>query len=133
VVGLTTGATIWAVAAVGVTVGSGYVAAGALFTGIIILVLTGLNRLEWVITGRCELREVAIAFRPDGGKTRVRLQEVLDQYRIPDGQVHLRDGSADQQVLEASFCHRHREHRHVLADLARVPEVVGIAVSPGAS
>jgi putative Mg2+ transporter-C (MgtC) family protein len=43
VVGLTTGATIWAVAAIGMMVGAGYAAAGLLLSIVVMLLLSGLR------------------------------------------------------------------------------------------
>ena len=126
VVGLTTGATIWAVAAVGVTIGAGYVAAGLCFTVVIYFTLVILHRVEALIGGRCVLQRVSVIYRPAGGKTLPRIQEVLDRYKVADEKVrHARHGDEDG-ILEAPVCVRHRNHRIILRDLAEIHEVLAL-------
>jgi putative Mg2+ transporter-C (MgtC) family protein len=128
VVGLTTGATIWTVAAVGVTIGSGHAAAGICFTLLIFFTLDGLDRLDWLFNGRCRIRRTTVVFRSGGGKGFPRIQEVLDRHRVSDRKVeHGRRGEADLTV-EIPVCIRHRHHRIVLKELGDVPEVTSIEV-----
>ncbi|NIM01424.1 MAG: hypothetical protein GTN89_11410 [Acidobacteria bacterium] len=126
VVGLTTGATIWAVAAVGVTIGAGYVAAGVVFTLLILGVLTIAQRLERVITGRCVPRETTVVYRANHGKTWPRLQAILDEYRIPSTDVTHERRDEGERAFSARLCTAHREHRSILRDLSDIPEVLSI-------
>ena len=126
VVGLTTGATIWAVAAVGVTIGAGYVVAGIVFTLLILSVLTMAQRLEWFITGRCVRQEATVVYRSDHGKTWPRLQTILDDYRIPLRYVTHGRRDEGEKTFRTPLCTVHREHRSILSDLADVPEVLAI-------
>ncbi len=128
VLGLTTGATIWAVAAVGVTIGAGYVAAGIVFTLVIFFTLDIVQRLEWLFMGRCRLRKAAIAYKVDGGKTLPRIQDVLDHYRIPDAIVTRRPGADDEATIEFPVCTRHRHHRVLLKELVDIPQVTAVDV-----
>ncbi len=128
VVGLTTGATIWAVAAVGVTIGAGYVVAGMVFTMLILVVLTVAQRLEWLITGRCVRRDTTVVYHSDHGKTWPRLQTIFDDYRIPAGNLTHGRRDEGQKTLRTRLCTAHREHRSILRDLADVPEVLSIDV-----
>jgi len=122
--GLTTAATIWAVAAVGVTLGAGYVVPGIVFTATILIVLTLVHRLGALVIGSCEFHRVTVTYRPNGGKAWPRLQEVLDQYQIRDADVSRRQGEGTSCVVEARVCTSHRDHRSVLADLANLPDVL---------
>jgi putative Mg2+ transporter-C (MgtC) family protein len=124
--GLTTAATIWAVAAVGVAVGAGYVAAGAGLTVLILLTLTLAHRLEDFVTGGCGYREARIAFDPDSGKTLPRLQQILDRFDVPDDRVAIDETDPGRPVLRARVCTSHREHRGILHDLAETPQVRAI-------
>jgi putative Mg2+ transporter-C (MgtC) family protein len=128
VVGLTTGATIWAVAAVGVTIGIGHVAAGIAFSLVILVTLTTLQRVEQLVTGRCRFHMASIEFEPDSGKTRAKLQALLDRYRVPEAGVIFRNVGPTQQLLETRVCLHHREHRRVLGELAELPQVVSLDV-----
>ena len=127
VLGLTTGATIWTVAAVGVTIGAGYVAAGICFTLLIFFTLDILHRIDWVLTGRCRLQPTTVIYRTDGGKTLPRLQEILDRFRVPDANV-VRGRKDGEHTLTVSLCTSHRHHRVVYKEIAEVPEVVAIDV-----
>jgi len=131
VVGLTTGATIWAVAAVGVTIGAGYIAAGVVFTVLILAVLTSAQRLEWLITGRCRRHQATIHYRPAQGKTWPLLQEVLDDYRIPVRRVIHGQRTEGESFFQMPVCTSHREHRSVLRHLVEVKDVLEIDVEPG--
>jgi len=128
--GLTTGATIWAVAAVGVAIGAGYVAAGVVFTVLILFTLTVLHRVESLVNGRCVWSTVRVVYDPDSGKTLPRLREVLDRYRVPDDLVAVDDGPGAGPALSARVCTHHRDHRAVLKDLADAPHVRALEVRP---
>ena len=131
VVGLTTGATIWAVAAVGVAIGSGYVAAGVGFTIVILLTLTLFYRFEWVVVGRCRFRRATVAYAPDNGKARPTIQAILDAYEIPDSQVGAVRQGEDGKSLDIQICLSHREHRSILKELADIPQVRSLEVEEG--
>jgi putative Mg2+ transporter-C (MgtC) family protein len=126
VLGLTTGATIWAVAAVGVTIGSGYVAAGALFTLVIFLTLTVIHGLDWMVVGRCEHHAFSLRYRLDGGKTRPRLQYILDHYRVADSSLREERSSGEEGEMVIDICSVHRHHRAILKELAEIPETLRI-------
>jgi putative Mg2+ transporter-C (MgtC) family protein len=131
VVGLTTGATIWAVAAVGVTVGSGYAVAGVGFTVLILFMLTFMRRLERTVVGACRLHRTTVTYRPERGKTRPRLQAILDEHRVAEASVSPGAGAEDEHTLQAWICLAHREHRTALRDIAELPEVVALQVEGG--
>ncbi len=131
VLGLTTGATIWAVAAVGVTIGAGYVAAGITFTFLIFFTLDILHRVEWLLSGRCHLQGVSVAYRPGTGKVFPRIQEVLDRFRIPNASTARISTGKDEAVLRFPVCMRHRHHRTILKELSDIPEVLSIQVDEG--
>ncbi|MBI4605624.1 MAG: MgtC/SapB family protein, partial [Planctomycetes bacterium] len=132
VLGLTTGATIWAVAAVGVTIGSGHVAAGAVFTLVIFLTLTVVHKLDWVVVGRCRRQTVTLRYKLGGGKTRPRLQFILDYYHVPDCTVAEGPAAGEEGELVVPICTTHRHHRAVLKELAEVPETLEIRVGGAA-
>jgi putative Mg2+ transporter-C (MgtC) family protein len=132
VVGLTTGATIWAVAAVGVTIGSGHIAAAVAFTAVILFTLTALQYLERSVNKRCRYQRTRIVYRPDAGKTRPRLQYILDQEHVPDQSIVVSQRGPGEHVLETRVCSYHREHRRVLKELAEVPEVLALEIEGAA-
>ncbi len=123
IVGLTTGATIWAIAAVGMTIGSGHVAAGAFFTLVIYLTLTVADRLNWLALGHCEFRHAQIYFHPDHGKTRIILQDIFDDWQVPDERVTDLPAEGGLQGVALTVCSQHRDHSAVLRRVVEVAEV----------
>lgn len=125
VVGLTTGATIWAVAAIGVLVGGGYAAAGLVLTLLVVGMLVAVQTLEHRVLEPCRYTECRIIYKPESGKTRVRLLRVLDDYKIPDlaWQVHQAD---ELETMTIRYCHYHRGHRSLLFEVVEIPGVVEI-------
>ena len=127
VVGLTTAATIWAVAAVGVIVGSGYSVAGFVTAGMIYLVLTFVKKLEARLGGPCDIVVVHITYRANNGKNRLRILGLLDNHQIPEEDFSfLGPTDDDSETLEISYCTRHRIHRTVLPEIARLDDVTAV-------
>lgn len=122
VMGLTTGATIWTVAAIGVLIGIGYAAAGLVLTFVVLGMLMAFQRLERVLTGRCQYARCRLLYDTEAGKTRLRLLTVLDEYRVPERawRVYPQDS---REVLEIDYCITHRDHRLFLADLLKVSAI----------
>ena len=128
VVGLTTGATIWTAAAVGVTIGAGYIAAGLAFTLLILGVLTAAQKLSWIVAGRCKERRAMVVYHHGGGKVWPRIQEILDRYHVHDDDLVHRQPSDTDRSVEVQVCFSHRYHRSVLYELAEIDDVVELKV-----
>jgi putative Mg2+ transporter-C (MgtC) family protein len=123
IIGLTTGATIWTVAAVGVLVGGGYAAAGLVLTVVIVLMLVVVGRIERQVLEPCRLTDLEIVYQPDAGKTRVRLLHILDEYRVPDHRWDVAP-HGENEVMKVRYCHYHHSHRSLLFEIVEVPGVV---------
>ncbi len=128
VVGLTTGAAIWTVAAVGMTVGSGHAFIGIVFTIVIFLTLTVLERFTWVAVGKCEHWDVEVRYRDSTGIVLTRIEDVLNAHAIAPRKIELPTSDRIEGCVSARVCHSHREHRIVLRQLADVEGVDGITV-----
>ena len=89
ITGLTSAATIWAMAAVGMTVGIGYAGAGLAlsFSMLAAMLLVSLGERRYI--GNCRHQWVVVTFRPEGGKSLVKIEEALDEYRVPRTDVEL--------------------------------------------
>jgi len=75
--GITTAATIWAVAAGGMMVGVGYAGAGMALSIGVLAILSVAAAIESRYLGPCRFEGVEVVFAPDGGKTEVRIQSRL--------------------------------------------------------
>jgi len=125
VVGLTTGATIWAVAAIGVLVGGGYAAAGIVLTLLVVGMLVAVQGLERRVLEPCRYADCKIVYKPESGKTRLRLLRVLDDYKISDDAWQV-DQADELETMTLRYCHYHRGHRSLLFDIVEIPGVVEI-------
>ncbi|MBS0420950.1 MAG: MgtC/SapB family protein [Proteobacteria bacterium] len=121
--GLTTAATIWALAAIGMVVGAGYGIAGLALSVLILGLLLGADIVEKRYIGPCRSARCALRFEPMGGKAMVKIDEILNDYHIPSDARRLSDAAGDLQQLEFSYCHAHKHHREFLTHLAVLPEV----------
>jgi putative Mg2+ transporter-C (MgtC) family protein len=120
VTGLTTAATVWATAGVGMVVGAGYATAGVALSLTILIALAGLKFIEEHLAGPCRLQTVVIRYQPNSGRTRIRIQQALDAARGP---VKVTDSPGDVCELTLSYCGAHKEHRAVLTTLSDISMV----------
>ncbi|MFO0972375.1 MAG: MgtC/SapB family protein [Phycisphaerae bacterium] len=124
VIGVTTAAAIWAVAAIGVVIGFGYVIPGVVFTVLTVGTLTAERWIEPWFIGPCSRVELRIRFDPQQGKTRIRIQEILDDHGLPDPDVVERSaGTGAETQITIHYCDRHRQHRAFLGPLAALESV----------
>ncbi len=80
--GMTTAASIWSVAAIGMVVGAGYPVAGLALSLLMLTVLRGVAALERRYIGPCVHIGGWVLFRPEGGRTLVRIR--AHPRRLPD-------------------------------------------------
>jgi len=111
VVGLTSAATIWVVAAIGLLIGAGFPVLG-------LLTLEFLQAFEMRILGRCRMGKLDLDFEPSG-RARAELMLVLSEqhpgicrysFDERDGRLH----------LHLSYCESHPAHHRFLAELLAV-------------
>lgn len=120
--GLTTGASIWTAAAIGLVAGAGYAAAAIALTVLVVIVLVVVGKIEHGLSEPCRFGDAQIRFGGNGGKTRLRLRRILDEYHIPDAHWSFA-AEGDGEVLRVRYCTNHRAHRAVLYELAEVDGV----------
>src|SRR5207237_7803918 len=90
ITGLTSAATIWAIAAIGMTVGFGYAAAGLALSLLVLALLTIISAWEQQYIGPCQYSQIRLTFDPEGGKTLIKIEEILDESNIPLARTTLR-------------------------------------------
>jgi putative Mg2+ transporter-C (MgtC) family protein len=115
-IGVTTGAGIWATAAVGVVLGAGFIAAGLFFTVLVVATLAGSQALDRVVGGPCIYKTIHIHFDSSDGRGQFVIQGMLDEHQhIKDARFH--EGSPGEGVATITYCASHREHRTFLPEL----------------
>jgi putative Mg2+ transporter-C (MgtC) family protein len=129
--GTTTAATIWVTAAIGMLAATGYACAALGASLLIRTVLLVVREFEIHHLGGLAIMDAEIDFAPDGGKTRVRIERVLVDY---EGNTVVANWSAPAEqrhrlTLQLRLPHRHL--REMLAELAEIPQVLGIEPTEG--
>ena len=122
VIGITTGAGIWATAAVGMIHGSGFIATGIFFTLLILMTLAAAGRIERIAEGPCSFKRLRIRFDEDGGKTFFRMHCILqDLLRAGLAKFERSHDTSGEAIL--TYCHLHKEHNSFMRDLVDTPGV----------
>ncbi len=124
--GMTTAATIWVTAAIGMIAGTGYVG-GALGMSILVrVVLSGIRLYETHVVGERGEVVVEVQYEPREGCTRVRMERVLADYQVAAIQAEWLspEGGPDRLILHL---HLRRLHlRQLLGDIVELPGVKSI-------
>jgi putative Mg2+ transporter-C (MgtC) family protein len=121
--GMTTAATIWATAATGMIVGIGYAGAGLGLSVLARLVLGAARKLELRGLGHVRECRVEIAFAANGGKTRVQVEKIMEDFQLP-GPLPPDETGADGTVRATFACRLPRRHHlEFLNELAALPTV----------
>ncbi len=118
IIGLTTAASIWVIAAVGMVVGVGYAFSGLALAALIYVTLTVWHRVEARYLGTCKLEELRVVFRAEQGKNRARLQSVFDSYTMPLEIKREKPLAEGRSELILRYCRSHKTHRAFQGDLA---------------
>jgi len=126
--GMTTAATIWATAATGMIVGTGYAGAGLGLSLLIRLVLAGVHAWETRQWGGVQAAVVDVVFHPDGGKTRVRIEKIMEDFHVTRALEAGRPTSKEFDCVRIQFRLPRRHRREFLNELAMVSEVREITV-----
>ena len=120
IIGVTTGASIWTTAAIGLVLGSGHIAMGFLFTLVVFAVLRFEKPLDSVVMGSCHWKKLDLTYDPAAGQTRLRIQAVLDEH-AHEGPVSFESRPDGSEQAQISYCANHRQHRTYLSDLMALP------------
>ena len=126
VVGVTTAATIWVTASVGLTVGAGYAIPGIALSVVVRGVLDLVHRYERRFLDHVCTWRVRIIFQSHQGKTRAKLQRILTAYHLSSstGQWTMLDAHRGQVELDVQIPERKmHEVAGEIADLAEVEAI----------
>lgn len=123
VTGTVTAATIWAIAAIGMVVGTGHVGSAVVLSLLVLVILMLVSRIERRLIGMCGSRTIFVLFDPAGGKTLLKIEEMLDVHEVRSEPQDLRQAPDGLAELRLTYCHNHRNHREFIGHLAELPEV----------
>ena len=114
--GLTTAATIWIVAAIGVCIGAGYPVVAFLFTLTVLFTLLAIDRLEDKYLGRSGGHALEIIFEDFEGKTRSFINSAMEKNHIEleDFDISKHEGLT---VLRVQYNKSQTSHKRFILDL----------------
>jgi putative Mg2+ transporter-C (MgtC) family protein len=121
--GMTTAATIWAMAATGMIVGIGFAGAGLGLSLLVRFVLTAARAIELRGLGRLRDCPVEIAFEANGGKTQIQVERLLEDFHV-EGALKANEPAGDGTVRATFRSRLHRRHYlELLSELAALPDM----------
>lgn len=121
IVGLTTAATLWVVAAIGIVIGLGFPIFGLMVTLFVVGILVGVGRLEHMILGKCRLVTTRLSFREDTN-TLGEIEALLAGFNKNLSQFKItREGPIC--FVEVTYCAVHPDHSEWFYDLLKIPDV----------
>jgi putative Mg2+ transporter-C (MgtC) family protein len=116
IVGLTTAATIWVVAAIGMCIGCGYPVVAFVFTMTVLFTLLAIDKIENKFIGRSGARALEIVFDDEEGHVRAMINQVM-----ADNEVSLDDfdisHTGTHYVLRVQYTNSVAIHKHFILDL----------------
>jgi len=116
VVGLTTAATIWVVAAIGVCIGSGYPLVGFIFTLTVLFTLLAIDKLESKFLGRGQSFIVEIMYDDDDGVTRGQISQLMSSNEISMDDFEI-SKSASSYLLRLQYMSPFALHKRFILGL----------------
>jgi putative Mg2+ transporter-C (MgtC) family protein len=124
--GMTTAATIWVTAAIGITVGAGFPLAGLGASLLVRVVLTAVLQREILHLGGIQAVGIDMVFEPDQGKTRIKIERIREEYHVTGQPLSYkaRPDGLMQAVFKLRLPRRHMSE--FLDELASLPAVDSI-------
>ena len=127
VTGLTSAATIWAVAAVGCVAGAGH-GGGAIGASILMWsLLTVVTRFEGRFQEKQKTATAVIQFHSKRGRTALRIEEMLDDFHVsPHDQSWSCSVEEDVGEVTVKYHHLQRHHRECLVRISEMPDIISV-------
>ena len=126
ITGLTSAATIWVVAGIGLTIGAGFPWLGLLCTILVLATLTLLGKIEPKLLGKCHFVSCDIVFNDDGGRTRAELAAILGEHDIDISGLDIAKVEPNKSRIILQFCDKHPSHHRFLAELWHTPGIIEV-------
>ena len=128
--GMTTAATIWVTAAVGMIAATGHVAAALGLAIFVRLLHTGIYYWENRHILSVPASVVHFIIDPARGKTRIRVEKLLEDYHVRQAAFEHAETAEGHLKGTVTFVLPQRHRRDLLCALAAIPEVLEILVEP---
>lgn len=126
ITGLTSAATIWVVAGIGLVIGAGFPWLGFLCTVIVLLTLVLLRKIEPKLLGKCHFVSCDVIFVDDGGRTRAEMSGIFGEHDVDLAKLDVVKEDHKTSRLRFSYCDKHPSHHRFLSELWRVAGIIEI-------
>jgi putative Mg2+ transporter-C (MgtC) family protein len=130
VTGMTTAASVWVTAAIGITVGVGFPLYGVGLSLLVRVILEGVRHWEIRHLGGMRSLSVEIVFDPDHGKTRIRLEQLRDEFHATQSGIGYANVEGGQVCARLDVFLPRRNLHEFLGAVAAIPEVREIREGP---
>ncbi len=126
ITGLTSAATIWVVAAIGLFIGAGFPWMGLLCSILVLLSLGALRRIEPKLLGRCHVVSCDILYSEQDGRTRAALGSVLSEHDVDISGLETSRVDESTSRIRLSYCDRHPAHYRFLSEVWGIPGIIEV-------
>lgn len=125
VTGLTSAATVWVVAAIGMCIGMGYPIVASMFTVTVFFTLYVLSKVDRKVFGKLHCYESTITVQKSDAQGRAAVMTAFDSPDLELTRLLVSDNETSCEVLAKYFCSESR-HLRVQASIWSVPAVVHV-------
>ena len=126
ITGLTSAATIWVVAGIGLMIGAGFPWTGLLCSLLVLMTLVLLAKIEPKLLGKCHFVACNIIFVDDGGRTRADLAALFSEHDIDFSKLETTKFDTKSSKVKLTFCDKHPSHHRFISELWRTPGIIEV-------
>lgn len=126
ITGLTSAATIWVVAGIGLVIGAGFPWLGLLCTLLVLTTFVLLRKIEPKLLGTCRFVSCEVIFVDDGGRTRSEMAGIFGEHDIDFARLDIVKVDHKTSRLKFQYCEKHPSHHRFLSELWRTAGIIEI-------
>jgi putative Mg2+ transporter-C (MgtC) family protein len=129
--GLTTAASIWATAAIGVVIGSGYISVGIMFAAATLCILSFMKKLEDAVTAQHHIR-CQVSCAVDCGLSEDVLRGIFaaHHFKLKEMSYDMAPGRAEFRYSADLWAHGKKHARHLSETLRSRADISGFLIAP---
>lgn len=125
--GLTSAATIWVVAGIGLLIGAGFPLIGVLCTLFVLMTLILLVKIEPKLLGKCQFVSSTITFSDSGAQTRSEIAAILLEHDIDFSKFDISKVDHNTSTFHLTYCDKHPSHHRFLSELLHIPGIIELS------
>ncbi len=126
ITGLTTAATIWVVAGIGLMIGAGFPWLGIFCCALVLYTLVILAKIEPKLLGKCHFVTSHVLFVHTGGHVRGEIAATFSDHDLDISQFDVVTVDHNTSRMKVKYCDKHPSHHRFLAQLWRISGIIEI-------